>query len=295
MKFVYENILNKITNAIYFLDLDGNVSFWNRSAENLTGFTKEEALNVKLNHNIIMFIDENGDEFSFDYNCLSTNEEITIPYLYLHHKDGYRLSVTVKFSNMLNEDGKVVGHVGIFDKNSCADKIVKEMELIRHETLTDKVTGVGTKECAKIILNSRFEELDRFGINFGVLLFDIDDFKVVNDQFSWDVGDQAARMVTQSATSVLRNTDSVCRWGVDEFIAIIPDTDVKELKVIGERIRKFVELSWFKHNNDKVSVTVFVGGVLAKKNETVESLIYRADKIRLKCGSNDCANTVTVK
>lgn len=295
MEKIYENVLSRISDSVYFLDQNGQVSFWNKSAEELTGYSKNEAMNMKLNHSVTMFIDENGDEFSFSCSDVVTEDELIVPNLFLHHKQGHRVPVTVKFANVLNNAGNNVGTIGIFKKNSCGDEIVKEMELLRHENLTDKITGVGNRECAEVLLSSRFEEFERFGINFGILLFDIDDFKVVNDDFNWDVGDQAARMVTQSAVSVLRNADVVCRWGVDEFIAIIPNTDMKELKVIGERIRKFVELSWFKYKESKVSVTVSIGGVLARSNETVEAIVFRADKVRLKCGKKDCRNNVVVK
>jgi diguanylate cyclase (GGDEF)-like protein/PAS domain S-box-containing protein len=293
MEIIFQKVLDKVSDAVFFLDNNLNVSFWNKSAEDLTGYSKDEAMNVKLNNTVIMFIDENGNEYDFDYNRISDAEEITVDNLYLHHKFGYRIPVVVKFTKIYDESTDSTVLAGIFYRKDCGDEIVKKLQILRNENMTDEITGVGNRKCAEEVLSFRFEELERHNINFGLLLFDIDDFKVINDKYGWDVGDMAVRMVTQSAVSTLRTVDVVCRWGVDEFIAVIPNTNIKELKIIAERIRKFIELSWFKVGDDKISVTVSVGGVLAKPNETVEAIVFRADKLRQS--QKDFKNKVTIK
>jgi diguanylate cyclase (GGDEF)-like protein/PAS domain S-box-containing protein len=293
MEKIFQKILDKINDAVFFLDEDKNVCFWNKSAEELSGYLMEEALNVRLNHSITMFIDEEGEEFCFNFDTLENNSFEIVDNLYLHHKHGYRVAVSVKFIKLFDEENNKNIFAGIFNKKPSAEEIVKKLEILRQKNMTDAVTGVGNRECAEAVLSYRFEEFERFGINFGLLLFDIDDFKIINDKYGWDVGDMAVKMVTQSAVSSLRTVDVVCRWGVDEFIAIIPDTNIKELKKIGEKIRKFVELSWFKYDDDKISVTVSLGGVIAKPNETIEAIVFRADKIRQS--SDYFNNKVTVK
>lgn len=85
-------------------------------------------------------------------------------------------------------------------------------------------------------------------------------------------------MAAKTLSNILRNMDIVARWGGDEFLVIIPNIDSKHLKIIANRISSFIKESWLIINDKKVGITASIGGTMAKKEDTIESLIERADR-----------------
>ncbi len=86
----------------------------------------------------------------------------------------------------------------------------------------------------------RQQTVERYGYGFGILFFDVDRFKEINDRFGHRVGDAVLRAVAATAAGAMRTSDSVGRWGGDEFIAICPAADAAGLRAAGERVRALV-------------------------------------------------------
>ena len=112
---------------------------------------------------------------------------------------------------------------------------------------------------------------------FGILFIDIDGFKSVNDTYGHEVGDQALKMVGQTLDKSSRYFDAVGRWGGDEFLAVTANIHNGRLREIAERFRMLVEKSVLG-GSLSLSVTVSIGGVLAREDDTVESLVRRTDE-----------------
>jgi diguanylate cyclase (GGDEF) domain len=112
----------------------------------------------------------------------------------------------------------------------------------------------------------------------GLLFIDIDQFKKVNDSHGHDVGDQALRMVANTFRHALRATDTLGRWGGEEFVAILYDIDNdKALFKIAEKVRMLVEVSHFETASQSLSVTISIGATRLYSNDTPDSIIRRAD------------------
>lgn len=138
------------------------------------------------------------------------------------------------------------------------------------------------------LLNRRFG-LDRLGEEFsravrgseplGVLLFDIDHFKQVNDTHGHQAGDQMLQAVAESARAAVREGDTLIRYGGEEFLVVLPGAGVSDVRELGERIRRAVEATEVAIGSAKISVTVSVGAVAfpAAKVADIDDLISRAD------------------
>lgn len=125
-----------------------------------------------------------------------------------------------------------------------------------------------------------------------IALIDIDYFKQVNDAYGHGIGDDVLRMVANSLQAALRPRDALCRWGGEEFLAILPDAKAENLMLIIERMRSLVASAWFDLENDrKIRVTVSIGAVQIHDDETIKSAIHRADCLLYKAkqdGRNRC-------
>ncbi len=152
-----------------------------------------------------------------------------------------------------------------------------EKQLVELAT-TDPLSG---------LLNRR-EGLRRFQVEISrsfrekfplsILLIDIDFFKQVNDNFGHQVGDEAIRLVADTLVSTLRDYDIVCRYGGEEYLVILPATGLAKALEAAERIREVIEDEVIQtRTGDEINLTVSSGVTSLQPNDSLDSLIYRAD------------------
>ena len=142
----------------------------------------------------------------------------------------------------------------------------------------DILTGIGNRRFAEQVINTKLYEMKTFNFFFGVILFDVDYFKLFNDTYGHKTGDAVLRMVAKTVGGTLRQQDQVCRWGGEEFVVIIANTQLSILKKVCERIRIFIEKSFIIEAGQKLNVTVSLGATLSRLNDTMETL-NRADRL----------------
>jgi len=199
--------------------------------------------------------------------------------VYMHHKDGHRIPVSVRVSTLTDAQGKVIGGIELFTdiSNQAANELrVKELEKL---ALLDNLTQLANRNYIEKEIQSRFEEKKRLNVPFGVFFIDIDHFKKFNDTYGHDVGDDVLKFVANTFISNARPFDLYGRWGGEEFIGIIRNINGKDLKLLGNRLRLLIENSYIIHENEKLYVTISIGATLVKDNDTIDSLIKRADTL----------------
>ncbi len=276
----FKSVLDSIADGVYFTDLDRKVSFWNKAAERLTGYASEEVLGRSCADNLLRHVDDLGTELCLTGCPLAEtmqdgrNREMNV---YLHHKFGHRVPVKVRSSPMRDEQGKIIGAVEVFTDNSSNINVLRELEKLRQEVLTDQLTGIGNRRYADITMDSLDRTMQENGVPFGILMADIDHFKKVNDTFGHQVGDLVLKMVAKTMTSIMRPLDAACRWGGEEFILLIPNVSGEALENIANRLRVLVENSWLDHEEGQLRVTVSFGGAVSEPNEKAVDVAGRAD------------------
>ena len=277
----YKDLLDSITDGVYFVDLDRKIYYWNKAAERLSGYTAQEVLGKSCAENLLRHIDDDGTELCMKGCPLAEtmthgkSREISV---HMHHKFGHRVPVFVRASPVRDEQGDIVGAVEVFSDNSRNMNILQEMEGLRKEVLTDQLTGIGNRRYADITLERLEATMEESGVPFGVAFVDIDHFKKVNDTWGHHVGDRVLMMVAKTIEGNLRPLDVVCRWGGEEIVVLVPNTTRKGLAVTTERLRSLVEHSWIEHEGEMIGVTVSLGGAVSEKGETATSVIGRADR-----------------
>jgi len=276
----FEDLLENLYDGVYYVDTQKVITYWNISAERITGYKKEEVCGRSCADNILRHINDKGAELC-KKGCplertLKDGKIMDID-IFLHHKNGHRVPVSVRSSALRNEKNEITGAVEIFCDNSKRIDIIKELESLKKEVFIDQLTQVGNRKFAEMNLSTRMNELKGNEIFFGVLFMDIDHFKKFNDTYGHNIGDQVLKMVSKTITSAIRLIDVACRWGGEEFIVILPNMDRQTLAKIAERIRVFIEKSWITVEKENLKVTVSIGGAMATSEDTIESIIHRAD------------------
>ena len=111
---------------------------------------------------------------------------------------------------------------------------------------------------------------------YGIVLFDIDDFKRVNDTYGHEAGDQVLVMVATTLRENLRASDVCARWGGEEFLLLCPETTLDQVAAVAEKCRQAVELESIQSAGKKLSVTVS-GGISSGAEQDWEALVREAD------------------
>jgi two-component system, cell cycle response regulator len=160
------------------------------------------------------------------------------------------------------------------------DRLRANYEQSLSMALTDSLTGVFNRRYVSAHLPRLLERAVDSNKPVSVLMFDIDHFKVVNDTYGHDVGDDVLKEVANRASRNLRTFDLVARMGGEEFLVILPDTDGEAAALVAERLRERIGDKMFQVNHQvgELSVTVSIGFTIGgRPGDTADMLIKRAD------------------
>lgn len=278
----YEKLLDNLFDGVYFVDTNKRITFWNKGAERITGYSKDEVMGSCCANNILRHIDGSGRELCIE-GCPLTATILDgkgrQSEVFLHHRMGHRVPVTVRTSPVREANGSVTGAVEIFTDNSSSIQILKELEGLKKEAYVDALTGVGNRRYGEMSLSTRLFEWENHNEQFGVLFLDIDHFKQFNDNYGHKTGDEVLIMVGSSISNSMRKMDVVARWGGEEFMILLPGVSSDVLAVIAERTRVLIDHSFMMAGDEKLRVTVSIGATLALPNDTAETVIHRADSL----------------
>jgi len=146
-------------------------------------------------------------------------------------------------------------------------------------SVKDPFTGIYNRLKFDDDINKWINLSERYGNPFSIILFDIDGFKDINDKYGHLAGDSVAIKIAETISKSIRDTDIFARWGGDEFVLLLPNTDVQEAENMAERMRECIS------NNlcDPISnITCSFGVAAYEKNDTTQSLLNKADKLLLQ-------------
>lgn len=276
----YLQLLDHLYDGLYFVDPQRKITFWNRTAEEITGYTAEEVVGSHCYDNILNHVDAEGNALC-EKDCplsraIQENYNIEAE-VYLRHKHGHRVPVAVRIRPLPGADGQVLGGVELFQDLSDKTGVLLQLEELRQLALVDSLTGLANRNYFEREIESHLQEQARYGWPFGLLFLDIDNFKQVNDSFGHGFGDQVLQMVARNLKHICRPFDVFGRWGGEEFIGLVRNIEGPELIAIGERLRMLIESSRLQQESGPVGVTVSVGATLAREGDSLTELVKRAD------------------
>jgi diguanylate cyclase (GGDEF)-like protein/PAS domain S-box-containing protein len=276
----YHEVLNNLYEGVYIVDVNREITFWNRSAENITGFSSEQITGRSCYNNILNHVDEEGNSLCLGgcplhKTILDGKDREAV--VYLHHKNGHRVPVAVR-TVPLYVDGIVVGAIEIFSNSASQIDVMNRIEELQNIALHDHLTGLPNRRYLDAFLVSRAKEARELKIPYSIAMFDIDFFKNVNDTYGHDIGDLVLKMVADTLSGVFRKSDCLGRWGGEEFLAVLPGIGKKDLLALLGKAKMLVEKSVLRMDGTEISVTVSVGVAVAGQDELESETIKRADE-----------------
>ena len=289
MQVDYQSLLSQIRDGVYFTDCERRITYWNTRAEHITGYTADEVIGHRCSENILVHVDKQGR--SLWRNLCPLAESIKDgaareAVVYLHHKLGHRVPVNVRVTALKDGDGNTIGGAEFFTEFNSQEMMLERLHELEQLALLDNLTQLPNRHHIESELSSRFHEKSRMQINFGLIFIDLDLFKTVNDTFGHDIGDTVLRTIANTLKNAIRPFDLVGRWGGEEFIGVIRNTDKNVLKNVAQRLLYMIRASTIQTESSTISMTASLGVTMAEPDDTAESLIKRADALMYKSKQN---------
>lgn len=292
----HAKLLDSICDGVYFVDRERRITYWNSGAEKLTGYSAGEAVQRHCFDNFMGHVDEQGCSLCTNGCPLAStllDGQRREADVFLRHKLGHRVPVSVRVAPITDRSGQVVGAVEVFNDVSARKRVERRVHELESMAFRDTLTRLPNRRYIELKVKQAFEEMQQFGRHFGLLMFDVDHFKQVNDRHGHGSGDGVLKVISETMSKSLRENDIVGRWGGEEFLAVLFDVDAGLLRHLAERCRTLVAESEVSSGDSRISVTVSVGATIVSREDSIESAIKRADQLMYASKSGG-RNKITV-
>ncbi|MDP5213640.1 sensor domain-containing diguanylate cyclase [Pseudoalteromonas tunicata] len=200
--------------------------------------------------------------------------------LFAKNKHGQNIPVSISVASYWQNNEK--RSIAIIKDDS------KEIKL-RSESRTDTLTQVGNRIACNEKLESNIAHSERYSTELSIILIDIDHFKNVNDKYGHLTGDQVLIQVAQLLKAHIRESDSLFRWGGEEFLIITPNTGQQQAAELAEKLRRLTQVHSF-HDEFNITISLGITSYLHAR-DTSKSLFHRIDKALYQAknsGRNTC-------
>lgn len=264
----HKQIMDNILDLVFIADFQGRILEVNKRIESLAGLNPDKLIGTYLWESII-FSDE----------CLLRLKQ-------LHSYDsseckgkgaiidcsGRSIPLRMNMSIVRDMYDEITGIV------VAAEDMTDEVNL-KKLSITDPLTQISNRLHLDEMMNAELHRTSRTRSVFSFVLFDIDYFKQINDSFGHPIGDKVLIQIGELMHKHIRSTDTFGRWGGEEFLIMLIDTDIEASIIAAEKLRNVIESSDF---NIGQKVTCSFGVAAWEDDMTIEAIVSRADKAMYK-------------
>lgn len=177
--------------------------------------------------------------------------------------------------------GLLIGSFGIFawvkDKKKMVQEAREREERFKQISIVDHLTGLYNARHLYTVLQSELERVKRYNDNFSLLLLDVDDFKVLNDTYGHLCGDDVLRGLGALISSLSRKSDSAFRYGGEEFVILLPETDRIGAFRAAERLREGFARLEFQFGDACIHKSISIGVSTYLSGDDADSILARVD------------------
>ncbi len=163
-----------------------------------------------------------------------------------------------------------------------AQGLKKQILAASSKAVTDAVTGLPNRQAYDERIAQEYSRWKRFAEPLVLMVWDIDDFKKINDRYGHRSGDKALKIIAAKLRGVIRETDFIGRYGGEEFVVLLVGTDTEGAKKVAEKMRQQVEQTAMKANDEQIRMTISGGLSVFSHGDTPDEVFERADQALYK-------------
>jgi PAS domain S-box-containing protein/diguanylate cyclase (GGDEF)-like protein len=282
----FRNVLESLQTAVYMVDRDQKVIFWNDGAERITGYLRQDVVGRSCREEVLA-LDESANSFVSDANgairSALRDGKPAVANISIRHKEGHRVLVRLRAVPIRNSHGTVIGAAESFEESLSVSEWDRRHAKLAEYGCLDENTDLPTQEFTMARLRQALATFETFRIPVSVLSIQLDQ----TDDFRAKFGPAAVmailRAVERSLENSLRPTDLLGHGVNNQFLAVLSECKESEVSKVAERLRKMVGYAEIKWWGRDLTVTASFGGTGAKPGDTAESIIGRAESTLAKC------------
>ncbi len=275
-------VMDVLPNAVFIKDADLRFTFINRAYEKMFGVDRKNVLG-KTVLDLEYLPKEDRERYQAEDGEMVLQQEVS------HHVVNYTFAdgnehTCLYWSSGFKDDSGMRGLLGVIVDiaeqshtigalRSQLDCMINRVRQADESSLTDALTGLHTRKYLDMVLE-KYTRLEKK--LFCCIMMDVDHFKQINDSFGHLVGDSVLKEVAQVVRGCMREMDTVCRYGGEEFVVLMPGSLLEQAEQAAERIRKAVSSAI--RGPDGQTVTVSLGCSEYEMHEDALRVLYRADK-----------------
>jgi len=284
---IFDTIINTIENPMFYKDIDGVYQNANKAfAQNMLGITREQLIGKKLSELSTLIPAEDIEFYNKQDEKLYKYRKNQIYETVVKLKNGFSKDFRIQKNLFYSNNGEILGYVGFMYDITDMKEREKELKLMAS---IDPMTKLYNRRYFAQVGERLLKLAKREKTSLSVIMIDIDNFKKVNDTYGHKIGDDVIIAISDKIKFVSRESDVVCRFGGEEFIVLLPNTDIDGAIIIANKIRDSIQNIEIPLNNNKnihITVSVGVSIVYIESDLNLEASIKRADDALYRAKEN---------
>lgn len=282
-----QQLLASVGDGVCMLDMEGALIHWNRSAELLSGYQGNELLGRPCPAMLLQGLlgMERTVELSRLSGLLLQRQESRVVQGTLPHKKGHLLAVETTAFPLYDPLGLQLGACLLFRQKQQGYNKEQVVQLAKMAYF-DSVSSTFSRPYGEMKLGAALAEMQQTNVPAGILLVQLHNLKEVNDLYGHIAGDHLLQVVGKTVASLLEGTDIVVRWQSATFFILCYNGKKSLLLLLAERIRTLLAQIQPTFNSQELPLEVIVCGAVADVNDTIESLVGKAERVLLQTDTN---------
>lgn len=188
---------------------------------------------------------------------------------HLHHKDQHQQQLAAQMKELASK---------LQEMEAEAEKTRSALARQRYKSLRDPLTELPNREAYQERVRAEFNRWQRYQHPLSLAICDLDHFKKINDSFGHQAGDRVLKVIGRSISKRLRTVDFFGRYGGEEFVAILPETNLQDAYDLLEKIRAAIANTAFNYKEQPLDITLSIGVAEFRAGDTIDAVFARADK-----------------
>jgi diguanylate cyclase (GGDEF)-like protein/PAS domain S-box-containing protein len=276
----YRSVLDGLQTGVSVVDISRKILFWNNGAEKITGYLRQEIVGCFCDASPSNGKDHRTifTEASDPLNIALRDGTIGIDDISLQHREGHRLHLRVRTVPIRNTRGTIVAAAQSFDANPSASAWDRRQQKLAAYGCLDTTSGALNKEFTLSQLQKQLATYAEHRVPFSILSIEVDHLDRLRETYGMGVVGTVLQVVASALENSLRPTDSLGRIGENRFLAVLAECGVQDIERTAKRLKKMVVSSQVKWWGEKWTVSASFGGASARMDDTIESLLERAEQ-----------------
>ena len=278
---IYRTILENLKVGICLVDRQRKILLWNDGAERITGYLRHEVVGHTCAENFLLHCNQTDCELCGDRCPLTAALRDCSPVESigsLHHKTGHRTPVHSWIVPIRDQRGSIIGASHSFDGQRVIPTPDRRDADLGAYGCLDVLTGTANRAMMQAHLRETLGTFTDLHVPFSIVCVQFDDLEHFRANYGGEASSSLLRLVAQTLEDTLRPTDFVGRWSDDQFLGILIGCTDATLHAVCERVHKMIRSGGMQWWGEELSPAVSLGHASVQADDTVESLVQRAQQ-----------------